>query len=251
MKISVCGKGGSGKSTIVTLLAQELVKRGKEVLIVDADESNYGLHRHLGMEKPEDFMEYVGGKAGFVRNKGMIDSKAFMEQYFKEEWTIADIPERYYTQQNGIRLMCSGKIQEAGEGCACPFHAVLKNFITHLKLTDEQVAILDMEAGIEHFGRGIDENMDMIFMVCDPSYESVQLADKVTTLADNIGKPVFYILNKVDDVSENIITDAIKRKENVAGVIPANPELLAEGLSGKEITVTIPEIAKAADLVTK
>lgn len=251
MKISVCGKGGSGKSTIVTLLAQELVKRGKDVLIVDADESNYGLHHHLGMEKPEDFMEYVGGKAGFIKSKGMIDSKAFMEQYFKEEWIIADIPERYYTQQNGIRLMCSGKIQAAGEGCACPFHAVLKNFIAHLKLIDDQVAILDMEAGIEHFGRGIDENIDMIFMVCDPSYESIQLADKITMLADNLGKPVFYILNKVERDMETVIKKAIDRKENIICTIPVNQELLEEGLSGKKITVAISEIGKAADLVSK
>ena len=42
MKISVCGKGGSGKSTIVSLLAERFAAAGKEVLIIDSDESNYG-----------------------------------------------------------------------------------------------------------------------------------------------------------------------------------------------------------------
>lgn len=40
MKISVCGKGGSGKSTIVSLLAERFAAAGKEVLIIDSDESN-------------------------------------------------------------------------------------------------------------------------------------------------------------------------------------------------------------------
>lgn len=250
MKISICGKGGSGKSTIVTLLARELQKRNREILIVDADESNYGLHRHLGMEKPEDFMEYVGGKDGYAKNRG-TDAQAFLNRYFKGIWTLSDIPSQYYTEKNRIKLMCSGKIQVSGEGCACPFHAVLKNFISHLELSDSQDALFDMEAGIEHFGRGIDEKMDLILMVCDPSFESIQLAGKITKMAETIEKPVYYILNKVDNVSEKIVKEAIGKQENVVGVIPANPELLAEGLSGKEITVTISEISKVADLVTK
>ena len=40
MKISVCGKGGSGKSTIVSLLAHQSAARGFRTLVVDADESN-------------------------------------------------------------------------------------------------------------------------------------------------------------------------------------------------------------------
>ena len=55
MKISVCGKGGSGKSTIVSLLAERLAAAEKAVLIIDSDESNYGLHGHLGMENPKEY----------------------------------------------------------------------------------------------------------------------------------------------------------------------------------------------------
>ncbi|MDO4557185.1 MAG: AAA family ATPase, partial [Lachnospiraceae bacterium] len=253
MKVSVCGKGGSGKSTIVALLARELVTRGKEVLIVDADESNYGLHRHLGMDNPDDFMEYVGGKMGFVQNMGSTQEERtnFMNRYFKEDWGLSDIPPMYFTEKNGIKLMCSGKIREINEGCACPFHAVLKAFIMNLKLTDNQVAILDMEAGIEHFGRGIDDDMDLIFMVCDPSYESLQLADKITKLADHIQKPVYYILNKIDDTTELIIKKAIEKKQNIICGIPANRQLLEESLSGEEISLKVPEINKVADIVTE
>ena len=64
MRIAVCGKGGSGKSTISALLAKEMAKT-KNVLVLDIDESNYGLHSQLGMAAPRDLMEYFGGKKGF------------------------------------------------------------------------------------------------------------------------------------------------------------------------------------------
>ena len=51
MKLSVCGKGGSGKSTIVALIANEMQQRGRQVLVVDSDESNPGLYRMLGLDK--------------------------------------------------------------------------------------------------------------------------------------------------------------------------------------------------------
>jgi len=67
MKILICGKGGCGKSTIVALLAKELAVRKSKVLVIDSDESNIGLHSRLGMQKPEDFMNYFGGKNFYLK----------------------------------------------------------------------------------------------------------------------------------------------------------------------------------------
>ena len=78
MKISVCGKGGSGKSTIVALMANALQKRGYEVLVVDSDESNPGLYRLLGLEgRPQPLLELVGGKSikgCFAKTRGKAQS---------------------------------------------------------------------------------------------------------------------------------------------------------------------------------
>ena len=69
MKISVCGKGGSGKSTIVTLLANQARKKGYRVLVVDSDESNSGLFRTFGFDQPPvPLMELVGGKKRSKKN---------------------------------------------------------------------------------------------------------------------------------------------------------------------------------------
>ena len=65
IKISVCGKGGSGKSTLVSLLANAAQARGLTTLVVDSDESNSGLFRILGFDKPPTpLMTLVGGKKG-------------------------------------------------------------------------------------------------------------------------------------------------------------------------------------------
>ena len=60
MKLAVCGKGGCGKSTVTSLLAKALARRGKEILVIDSDESNYGLHRQLGMKLRGHLYLYVG-----------------------------------------------------------------------------------------------------------------------------------------------------------------------------------------------
>ena len=153
MKITICGKGGCGKSTITSLLAKALARRGKEVLVIDSDESNYGLHRQLGMELPGDFTGYFGGKENVLND--MMLSK-FTHQFFQETWTLKDIPEKYYSLKDGVKLMVSGKIHQANEGCSCAMGTVMTQFVQSLRLSENQFAILDMEAGVEHFGRGID-----------------------------------------------------------------------------------------------
>jgi CO dehydrogenase maturation factor len=62
-KIAICGKGSSGKSVTVNLLANGLLNRHLKVLVVDSDESNTGLHRLLGFDSPPaSLLDMMGGK---------------------------------------------------------------------------------------------------------------------------------------------------------------------------------------------
>ncbi len=73
MKISVCGKGGSGKSTIVALLANEARTGGYQVLVVDCDESNTGFFRILSCDQlPIPLMELVGGRKKLQKMVGTL-----------------------------------------------------------------------------------------------------------------------------------------------------------------------------------
>lgn len=252
MKIAVCGKGGCGKSTVTTLLGKELARVGQKVLIIDSDESNYGLHRQLGMELPRDFTEYFGGKDKAFKTmmtSGILEQmklSAFAKKFFSEEWTFSDIPEEYYEKKDGIMLMSGGKIRKANEGCACTMNSIIEQFVSHLQLGENETALLDMEAGVEHFGRGTDNSVDKIVMIVDPSYESLRLSGKIKDLAESIGKPVYYVLNKVTDENRAFMMDAVADRNAVAACIPLTQKISEAGLCGKELVQREPEVEKLA-----
>jgi CO dehydrogenase maturation factor len=232
MKISVCGKGGSGKSALVALLAKQALDKNLKVLVVDSDESNSNLFRMLGFEQPPDpLMELIGGK-GKLKEK-MSQANIFAEsQIFVE-----DIPSQYTQRKDGLILVGIGKILQALEGCACPMGALSREFLKKLRLAENQIALIDLEAGLEHFGRGIDEGIDHVLLAVEPSFESISVAEKIKSLAAGIDKQVWAVLNKID--SENIalkLTGELKtRGLEVVGVVPHDPMVFEACLEGRTL----------------
>ena len=217
MKITVCGKGGCGKSTVSALLAKEFERMGKTVLVADSDESNYGLHRQLGVKLPRDFTEYFGGKEKAFKTMMVgeildtVKLSAFAKKFYSEPFTLNEIPEEYISRNNGVMLISSGKIHQTNEGCACTMNSILKQFIKHLTVGEnvmlkriinnlilhrEDVVLLDMEACLEHLGRGITEGMDQFIVVIEPGARSVQTYRNVKRLAEELGvKKVRVVAN--------------------------------------------------------
>jgi CO dehydrogenase maturation factor len=239
MKILICGKGGCGKSTIVALLAKEIAARKNTVLVIDNDESNIGLHSRLGMQKPDDFMNYFGGKKLlFEKTKEM-----------KDKWRLEDLPADYLTRKGNIRLLSMGKIYQFGEGCACPINALSSKFLEIVDLGDEEFLIADTDAGIEHFGRGVETGVDILLVVIDPSQESILLAKKISDLGQQVNKPVYYILNRVtDQETKDLLMNSIDR-ERVIAVIPENKEIFMSGLAGNEFNIDVDGIKRIADML--
>ena len=230
MKISVCGKGGSGKSALVTLLAKQARARDIKALVVDSDESNSGLFRMLGFEKPPaPLMELIGGKAKLKEKMGRAGI------FGESQILVEDIPLPYKQQNGGLVLVGIGKILQALEGCACPMGALSREFLKKLRLSDNEIALIDMEAGVEHFGRGVDESIDNVLLAVEPSFESISVAAKIKSLAAAIDKRVWAVLNKIN--SENIVLklkDELKRKSiEVIGVIPHDPLVFEACLEGR------------------
>ena len=245
MKIIICGKGGCGKSTTAALLAKAYQREGRNVLVVDSDESNYGLYRQLGLDLPEDFTHYFGGKKGAYR---VFDDKGYV---FDEKWNISDIPREFLTGDGNLHLMAIGKIAEAAEGCACGMGFTAKMLLDNLETGENDVVIVDTEAGVEHFGRGLDRFADVILMVIDPSYESIRLSEKVYDMAQALDKPVYFILNKADAEQAEITKAALREKEAVIAVIPADPQIMMAGLKGVALELEMPAINAVIDRIKK
>jgi len=248
MKTVICGKGGSGKSTITALLAKKMASRGRRVLVIDTDESNLGLHRQLGLASPEDFMGYIGGKKAFMQQMMKKMPKGEPLTLFEDSWSVADVPEQYISKKDGIGLIAIGKIHEFGEGCACPMGALSRNLIDRIGPDDADCILIDTEAGIEHFGRGIERGCDLILAVLEPSYESILLCSQIEEMGRAIGKPVHFILNKIDDENRETLSRAID-SALIAGYIPRSSDIARACLKGSEMDLDLPAIGEIADFI--
>jgi CO dehydrogenase maturation factor len=230
MKISVCGKGGSGKSTVVALLARQAVARNLTVLVVDSDESNPGLFRMLGFaDPPRPLMELAGGKA---KVKEKMTQGTLLDQ---DQIVLKNIPLEYRQERDGLFQVSIGKILQAMEGCACPMGALSREFLKRLRLGEKEVAIIDMEAGVEHFGRGIEQAIDTVLVVVEPSLDSLAVAEKVSGLAAGMNKKVSAVLNKTpsDTVTEKLKEELRRKNIDIIGEIPNDPEVFEAGLTGR------------------
>jgi CO dehydrogenase maturation factor len=245
MKIVICGKGGSGKSTVSALMAREMAARGDRVLVVDTDESNFGLYKQLGFEQPKDFMDSLGGKKGLgERMRKFMKSESKEKLSILEDFSLEDIPAELIVGEDGINLVAIGKIHDYGEGCACPMGALAREFIEKLKADGMQV-IVDTDAGIEHFGRGVEAGCDEIVVVIDPSFESVQLSQKISEMGAKINKPVFFVLNRMNE-------DALELKElvdqsKIVGTLPFDRDVFKACLKGSRV----PEIKEMKQIVDR
>ncbi len=232
MKISVCGKGGSGKSVLASLLANQAISHGLGVLVIDSDESNSGLFKMLGFEiPPVPLMELVGGKKK-LREK-MSHPNVLAESHF----SIKEIPPRHLIRRNGLALVSIGKILQALEGCACPMGVLNREFLKKLRLGEKEIAIIDMEAGVEHFGRGIDEGIDRVLLVVEPSFESLTVAEKIKGLASGLDKSVSAVLNKIDSekIAQKLKSELRIKNIKVIGIIPNDPLVFEACLEGRTL----------------
>ena len=182
-------------------------------------------------------LELVGGKKKVFQafSEEPESSKSILTQ---EEIQVADIPGDYIVERDSIGLVCIGKILQSLEGCACPMGALSREFLKRLSLQKDEIAVVDMEAGIEHFGRGVETSVDTVLAVTEPSFDSVELAEKMNTLAAEVGvERVWTILNKVmsKEIALRLREELEERGISIIGSIGYDPEIFQAGLEGHPI----------------
>jgi len=242
-RILVCGKGGSGKSTLVALMATILQHKTYEVLVLDGDASNpEGLVRlmfGLGVEgEPKPLIEFFGGIDAVtcpvddpspltrINDSDPIPEKRL--DIFKE------VSSEYYLQKGKMILLQTGKIETYGQGCDGPLEKVVRDFMVE----GDAVNLIDMKAGIEHFGRKIPDRMDVIIGVLDYTLESVSISRRMAQFCKEANIRDFWlILNKIGSHEiEALLMDKLgELKSNVIGRVSYDQELIKSGLSGNAL----------------
>ncbi|MBU0729601.1 MAG: AAA family ATPase [Proteobacteria bacterium] len=209
MKIAISGKGGVGKTTILSLLAAHLSKGNKEVLVIDADPSPH-MAQTIGVTDIDSIRPIADMKDLLVERSGKVEGSPF----YNINPQVDDIMSRYMIEHNGIKLMVLGAIQTAEGGCACPENTVLKRMLTKLILSPSQTILLDMEAGVEHLGRGTIASVDHLLIVVIPSKSSVRTALKIQKLAREAAIPrIHFVGNLIESIAdETFLENALGAK---------------------------------------
>lgn len=203
MKFAVTGKGGTGKTTIAGILAHLFSRDGYRVLAVDAD-PDANLASAIGIpEDDADSITPISKQSQLVTERTGAKPRQF-GQLFRMNPRVSDIPDTFCLEHKGIKLLVLGAVQMGGAGCACPENVLLRGLLSEIILNRDEVVIVDMEAGIEHLGRGTSRSIDRMLIVVEPGSRSISSAKTIMKLARDIGIESFGIIgNKVQDKTQD------------------------------------------------
>ena len=237
MKVAVTGKGGVGKTTLSSTLARLYADEGRTVLAADVDpDANLGLA--LGLTEEE-----VNAIVPISKMRTLVEERTgatYANKFFKLNPQVSDIPDKFSKEINGVKLLVMGTVETGGTGCVCPEHVMLKAILSNLVFRKDDVVIMDMEAGLEHLGRGTASMMDQFIVVIEPGARSVQTYEKVKQLAADLGiTKVNVVANKVRDESDREFIRSRIPAENLLGFISYNPEVIdadRRGLSPYDVS---------------
>ncbi|CEQ10949.1 bifunctional carbon monoxide dehydrogenase /acetyl-CoA synthase [[Clostridium] sordellii] len=226
MKIAVTGKGGVGKTTFSSMLSRMFADDGYRVVSVDADpDANLGLALGFPKEVYETIVP-ISEMKNLVNERTSAETGTF-NKMFKLNPKVDDIPDKYCKEYNGVRLLTLGTVDSGGSGCVCPEHVLLKSLCSHLILQNKDVVVMDMEAGIEHLGRGTAQGVDAFIVVVEPGERSLQTYRKVKRLGTDIGvKKVFVVGNKVRNKSDEDFIASNLQDGELLGFIYYNQDVI-------------------------
>jgi CO dehydrogenase maturation factor len=233
MKIAVSGKGGVGKTLIAAGLARGFAERRLKTIAIDADPSpNLALTLGLSTEEARKIVP-------ISENKELVESKTGTgySGVFRLSFTVDDVVREYSVNTPfGVNLIVMGTVQSMGSGCMCAANAVVRALLRHLIVERNEVVILDMEAGVEHIGRGTASHVDALLIVVDSNLKSLEVSKRIYDLATKAGmKQIFLVGNRVMDGAQKdaIRSFAEKNGLSILSFVPFDARIIEADTRGE------------------
>ena len=243
LKIAVAGKGGVGKTTLVAVLARLLGREGFKVLAVDADPDS-NLAAALGVPaKVRENIVPLSRQIDLIREKtGIAPGESYGAAFILNP-DVSDIVERYGVgAPDEVTLLVAGTIEKSGSGCFCPESALLRALFEHLVLDRKEFVIFDMEAGLEHLGRGTTKGVDLLVIVVEPGSRSLETALKIKELSAELGiYNVAVVINKLISSEGEFISRLGELGLPIIGTIPYDEALIRCDIKDQSVLDVFPE----------
>jgi len=244
--IAVAGKGGSGKTSLASLVIRYLQRSGASpILAIDAD-PNANLGDSLGLKVGQTVGSVI---ASFNEEKINIPPGMTKEDYL--EFQISDA----LTESKGLDLLTMGR----GEGpeCYCYPNLMLRRFADKLSESYAYV-VMDNEAGMEHLSRRTTQNIDELLLVSDHSIKGIRTIARLKELVGELElvvKRQSVVINLVPDGIDPHISQEMKRLGlELTAAVPLDKAVYEADLNLTPL-LELPDTAKAVmavnDLMTK
>ena len=233
MKVAVSGKGGVGKTLIAGGLARGFAERGFKTMAIDADSSpNLALTLGLTAEVARKIVP-------ISENKELVESKTSTgySGVYRLQFTVDDIVKDYSVSTPlGVNLIVMGTVQSMGAGCMCAPNAVIRALLRHLVVERNEVVVLDLEAGVEHIGRGTARHVDALLIVADSNLKSLEIAKHIHDMAAAAGMKQLYLVgNRVmnEAQKEAIQNFADKNGLSLLAFVPFDQKVIEADMVGE------------------
>jgi CO dehydrogenase maturation factor len=230
MKIAVSGKGGVGKTTFASFLIKALALEGKRVLAIDAD-PDANLAQALGLTDISGIVPISEMKKLVEERTGAVPGT--MGGFFRLNPTVNDLPDKLSIDAGGVKLMVMGSVKTGGGGCVCPESVLLKQLLRHIVIARDEVVVMDMEAGLEHLGRGTAMGVDRLVVVVEPGSRSIETAMHIKKLAADLGMTnIVLVGNKIRSPEDQEFLQARLSGFRFLGFLPYRTAIIEADLDG-------------------
>lgn len=228
IRVALGGKGGTGKTTIAGLLIRYMIEKGmKPVLAIDAD-PNANLNDVLGVPLEETLSEAREAMKTSVP-RGMTKD-IYMEMKLEQS----------LVEGNGFDLVAMGLPE--GPGCYCAANNLLSGLMDRL-MKNYRYVVVDNEAGMEHFSRLNQKDMDLLLLVSDPSRRGLQAACRIAELVKHLTIRVtemVLVVNQTTGENDAWPEEVMRIFGEAVMTLPSDPLLAKFDREGLP-TMTLPE----------